>query len=243
MMRSIGTAGIQCFSGPCNPWSKVCCQGCAIKPMKVYVGDGVMKYIPWMAENGFGALFVSQYRNVNNYPYYSLDNGAYSAFANSREWDPARFLRLLGRSMKEIIPPDFVVCPDKVAKGLESLEFSLSWLDKLPEGPRYFLAVQDGMERPDVEPSLKRFDGLFVGGSMDWKMETAEGWVNLAHAHNKPCHIGRIGPWYRILWANRINADSIDSTTWVREDRRYHIEYAKTQEVLAVDSPVLGQKE
>jgi hypothetical protein len=170
------------------------------------------------------------------FPYYALDNGAYSAWSNGREWDEEHFLKILVRAMVAIRQPDFVVVPDQVAAGGDSLRFSVKWIKRLPEfpGTRYMLAVQDGMEEEEVHNALKKWDfgGLFVGGTMGWKLKTSPQWVDLAHHHHMPCHIGRIGPWHRILWAARIGADSIDSTTWVQQDRLHHITDAKMQQTL-----------
>jgi len=133
--------------------------------------------------------------------------------------------------------PDFIVTPDKVAKGLESLAFSVEWAVKLRVAYpdlRQYLAVQDGMTAKDVEPYLSLFNGLFVGGSLSWKYETAEEWVSFAHAHGLPCHIGRVGTWDKIVWAMRIGADSIDSSSWAQNDSWHHIEYAKAQKILEV---------
>ena len=68
------------------------------------------------------------------------------------------------------------------------------------------------MPRAAVVPVLASFAGLFVGGSLPWKMRTAFDWVTLAHAHGKPCHIGRVGSPDRVAWAREIGADSIDSS-------------------------------
>ena len=235
--RIIGIAGVKCFDGPCKPWSKTpaVCGGCAIRPMKVYQGNsGAIKVVDWLFENGFGTLISpGWWKTPERFPYYCLDNGAFPAWFNDRTWDEAMFLKLIGKAEKAITKPDFVVCPDKVAAGKASLNFSLDWIEKLPTDLRYYLAVQNGMTVEDVKQVLSKFSGLFVGGTMDWKLETSEQWIALAHKHNKPCHIGRIGPWQRILWAARIGADSIDSTTWTRfQDRRYHLEYAKSQAMM-----------
>jgi hypothetical protein len=136
--------------------------------------------------------------------------------------------------LKKRATPDFVVCPDEVAKGHDSLMFSVKWIRNLPAEGRYYLAVQDGMSLTEVELYLKWFSGLFVGGSLDWKLATSPEWVALAHKHQKPCHIGRVGTWNRIVWAARISADSIDSTSWAQNDSYHHLEYAKMQHTLEV---------
>lgn len=55
------------------------------------------------------------------------------------------------------------------------------------------------------------FSGIFVGGSLPWKLETGAQWVREAHARHLPCHIGRVGTAKRVRWAKASGADSIDS--------------------------------
>ena len=91
------------------------------------------------------------------------------------------------------IVPDFVVIPDIVAGGLASLEWSAFWRDTVPEEFRAYLAVQDGMTAADVVPHLTRYHGIFVGGSLHWKLATGAVWAELARRHGLGCHIGRVG--------------------------------------------------
>jgi hypothetical protein len=235
MARKIGISGIECFKGPCDPWVLTKnCHNCPIRPMKVYQGNNTgEKSVKVCQQQGIGILLCAGYRNPDRFAYYAVDNGAFSSWINNRPWDPVKFLKLLDKLETVSRAPDFVIVPDKVAAGNESLDFSLAWRDKLPNiGTRYYLAVQDGMSSERVDDVLDSFGGLFVGGTMDWKLQTAEEWVELAHVHRKPCHIGRIGTWGRIVWAAQIDADSIDSTSWGHNDSWHHIEYAQRQEVL-----------
>ena len=111
----------------------------------------------------------------------------------------------------DISAPDFLVVPDLVAGGMDSLEFSLSWVKELQGVAPLYLAVQDGMGAYSVAPHIAQFDGVFIGGTLKWKMRTGEEWVAFAHHYGKPCHIGRVGTAKRALWAMEIAADSIDS--------------------------------
>jgi len=231
-MRRIGTAGVVCAYGPCGPVRPEC-STCDNRPMRVYQGAGAgQRNMDRCARDGVGIMLCSQWRDVSKFPYYSVDNGAFSAWKHGVKLDLATFNHVLERSGTAPYPPDFVVCPDRVLEGLKSLEYSLACLKELPEGLRYYLAVQDGMTKGDVERHIHRFAGLFVGGSMSWKVRASEAWVALAHSWGKFCHIGRVGPIARIVWAARIGADSIDSTTWVQQDRWHHIEGAKRQGLL-----------
>ncbi len=74
---------------------------------------------------------------------YALDNGAWTAYQKGQPFDQGAFLRaldLLGEGA------DFIVVPDIVAGGRQSLDFSLEWLPHLlPLRVPLLLAVQDGM--------------------------------------------------------------------------------------------------
>ena len=118
-------------------------------------------------------------------------------------------------------PPDFIVLPDLVAQGRASLEFSASYvvgerapLGGYPAGAPLYLAVQDGMSIAEVFEVVCNLGigGIFVGGTLEWKIKTAAQWVRAAHRLGRPVHIGRVGTVDRLRWARRIGADSIDSS-------------------------------
>jgi len=175
--------------------------------LMVYIGQTASKaLIRRLIGYGFGECVQPDEWPPRRHPWF-LDNAAYRAWANKEEWNPAPFEYVLGACKSW--PPDFVIAPDVVAGGADSMALSLSWVSRIPY-PAY-LAVQDGMTEANVAAALPRFAGLFVGGSLPWKIRGAHHWVNLAHKHGKPCHIGRVGTARRVRWAKRIGADSIDS--------------------------------
>jgi len=236
-LRHIGIAGIECFDGPCDPGIRKICGSCSVRPMKVYVGnEGRHSGRALMAEMGYGVLFTAHYGNPDRYIYYCLDNGAYGAWSSGRTYDSGPFERALEKLLKHEKQPDFSVIPDIVAGGIDSLEYSLSWLSKLPKGGRYYLAVQDGMKPQDLEGHLDGISGLFVGGTLDWKIKMGETWVKYAHTKGLNCHIGRAGTFNRILWASRIGADSIDSMSWARHDSYHILESANAQQSLTAQT-------
>jgi len=76
------------------------------------------------------------------------------------------------------------------------------------------------MTLDSVREHVERFDGLFVGGTLPWKLETAAQWAELARAHGKRCHVGRVGNLRRLSWARtEVKADSVDSCfpLWQRQ--------------------------
>jgi hypothetical protein len=148
---------------------------------------------------------------------YAVDNGAFPAFVKGLPWDEAKFLKLLDRIETFERKPDFACCPDIVAGGLKSLEFSLAWMERLPSGYPWYLAVQDGMTEADVLPVVDKFAGLFVGGSSDWKMSSTPTWVRLARQTGKQAHVGRVNTLSRAFTVGKLyKADSFDGNNWNR---------------------------
>ncbi|MCL4503061.1 MAG: hypothetical protein M1438_14610 [Deltaproteobacteria bacterium] len=107
--------------------------------------------------------------------------------------------------------PYLAVCPDIVAAGNKSLDFSLKWLEKLPADWPWYLAVQDGMKFSEVFPLLPKFQGIFLGGSDAFKRQ-APFWLNLAHLADINFHYGRTGIIRKIDHAIICKSDSLDSS-------------------------------
>jgi hypothetical protein len=84
-----------------------------------------------------------------------------------------------------------------------------------------YLVVQDGMTCERVAAWLDEqpdpYHGIFVGGTLPWKLATGAAWVTFAHERGMRCHIGRVGPAARVRWAREIGADSIDSSLPLRD--------------------------
>lgn len=153
---------------------------------------------------------------------YALDNGAYRDWRAGVPFDGDRFLARLER-FRGRIPhgPDFLVCPDIVAGGMESLEMSLAWKEKLVyEGYDWplYLAVQDGMPCEDVESALVGFEGLFLGGTSKFKLRAAE-FSDVARDAGVCSHYGRCGTPAKVRHAREHGYDSIDSAfpLWKRD--------------------------
>jgi hypothetical protein len=148
---------------------------------------------------------------------YALDNGAWTAFQKKQPFDGDRFgkaLLLLGDRA------DFVVVPDVVGGGLESLRFSLSWLPHVLDYARVALIpVQDGMELADVTPHLIAGRvGLFIGGSpdTDFKERTAPMWARACREVGSWCHMGRVNSKRRIAICATAGVTSFDGTSATR---------------------------
>lgn len=182
--------------------------------MKIYLGNvGKLQYIDVCRQNDYGICYLA---NHWSYPKegisWFLDNGAFHSWKNDEPFDSAGFRDALWKVEKSCSSPDFIVTPDIVAGGLESLQFSLEWLQEIPAGIPAYLAVQDGMKPEDLD-IINQFDGVFVGGTPGWKWCTLTEWVNFAHNEGLPCHVGRVGKFRDILRARTAGVDSIDSST------------------------------
>jgi len=182
--------------------------------VKVYVGQTRGKeWISLMESHGFGEMVVRGEMPPRRKPW-AFDNGAYRDWTAGRGFDAVSFLEDLETIWRYDGRPDFIVVPDMVAGGMESLRFSMHWMCR-PELRRHkvplYLAVQDGMTPVAVMDDLRHFQGIFVGGTLDFKLKSGRDWVDLAHQWGIPCHIGRAGTENRVKWARRLGATSIDS--------------------------------
>lgn len=155
-----------------------------------------------------------------NETYCALDNGAFSCYKKGYPFMADIFIKTLNSCFKNNTYLDFIVCPDIIAGGLDSLAFSLEWTNSklLRTAPRLALVLQDGM-KPKHLGSLNRFTHLFVGGSVEWKWKTAPEWTNFAHDNGKQLHIGQCGKIESLLRAYEIGADSVDSVSFTRNNK------------------------
>jgi hypothetical protein len=142
---------------------------------------------------------------------YALDNGAWTAHNQKTAWDERKFLDLV---LKMGEGADFVVMPDIVLGGLDSLTLSLRWLERLwwLSVPR-LIPVQDGMTADHLRHWLNREVGIFIGGSDLWKERTARGWASLAAECGATCHMGRVNTQRRLRIAARVGCTSFDGSS------------------------------
>ncbi len=190
--------------------------------LRVFVGQTRGKeWIRLMESHGFGEMVCRGELPPRRLPF-AFDNGAFKDWTAGKPFDVERYEKDLQALWRLNQTPEFLMPPDIVAGGLKSLEFSLSWVDRLKKHGPLYLVVQDGMRPSDVGPVLRPFAGIFVGGTLEWKVATGEDWVRFAHATGLRCHIGRVGTENRVRWAKRIGADSIDSCLplWSQDNLR-----------------------
>lgn len=157
---------------------------------------------------------------------YALDNGAWSS-RDGRSWDAAAFELLLRDFGSDA---DWVVAPDVVAGGPESLRLTVEWLPRLLDSTaRVLVAVQNGMAERDVEHLLGSRVGIAVGGgcveharpqrfgacsACDWKEQSTLGiWGPLARKVGCYLHVLRVNSARRIKLCHEAGVDSFDGTS------------------------------
>ena len=177
---------------------------------------GTRTTIAALKRYGWRILVVASSSHRNHGMPYAIDNGAWAAHCRGESFDDARFRKILKWSSTQEIKPDWIVLPDIVAGGLESLEFSRRWIDEVSEyTTRPLLAVQDGMTPKDVEPLMREGMGIFLGGSTEWKLKTMHSWGQFCHQRFY-FHVARVNSFKRMAQARGCGADSFDGTRAVR---------------------------
>jgi len=196
--------------------------------MLIYTGNSDGEKIIKCKDLGLGIMISSSSMIRTNKKWSklscALDNGAFRCWQRGYPFQEWAFMDQLKACYCNGIDLDFIVCPDIVAGGKRSLDFSLDWISgKLFTVPRLALVVQDGMTIRDVKNTsiFTRFPNvshIFIGGTEKWKWETAQEWSDFAHNNNKRLHIGRCGTLPHLKRAKEVGADSVDSTSFTRND-------------------------
>lgn len=170
---------------------------------------------------------------------FAIDNGAWTAYQSGEPFDDAAFSALVERHGTGA---DFVVVPDIVAGGMESLAFSCTWLPRLRGLKQLLLPVQDGMT-PDVLARVLNLwpqCGIFLGGSTEWKLKTMYGWGMVAAALRRWYHVGRVNSRRRIRLCAEAGATSFDGTSATMYSVTLpRLEAGRIQPSLLIPEPVM----
>jgi hypothetical protein len=194
--------------------------------MKIYTGTCSGKKLEIMRKHNIGMMISPSptYKLSKKDDYTgircALDNGAFRCHQRGYPFNEKLFYETLDECYSLKIDLDFIVCPDIVQGGEKSLDFSVEWArTKLKTVRNLALVVQDGMTVQMVDAYvLSLFHIIFIGGSVEWKWETADVWTKFAHKNNKKVHIGQVGQLRYLKFAEHIGVDSVDSTSFVRND-------------------------
>lgn len=223
--------------------------------MRVYAGHvGGERALAQLRRYGMGRwVCTSTWRAPAPGIPWALDNGAFQAYRRGKTLDEDAFLAALSdeagdHGKVELAGyghengwPDFAVLPDIPMGGTRSLEFSLSWADRLPATFRWVLPVQDGVTMEDVEETWDESEemglplsGIFVGGSREFKLATTErAWVPFARERDAVCHVGRVSTMQGLAWAERVGVTSVDSAVFGIAFAYARVQAAREQSRLA----------
>lgn len=147
---------------------------------------------------------------------YLLDNGAFTAWDNKTEWDAEEFILHVEYYAFKSLRPIGVVVPDVVADGEATLRQWPAWANLLREKYhlKVYLAVQNGMTPEMVRALEIQPDGIFVGGTTEWKWETVKEWCECFP--EIPVHVGRVNSPEKLLICHAAGVSSCDGTGWFR---------------------------
>ena len=189
----------------------------------VYVGAGSGPFRDLVIAAGHGQM-VSRQAGAFRIPKrgrWAFDNGAFGDWKNGIAFNNEEYLRRIRQIVAAPLDrqPDWCVVPDIVGQS-SSLAYSLDWKALLKDyAPtmKWYLALQDNFHPDDVDHALclEKYDGLFIGGTTEWKLATSPFWVQFGHERGLPVHIARVNGPARLQWSVTIGADSVDGTGWV----------------------------
>lgn len=145
---------------------------------------------------------------------YVGEGGQFGAMKNWCPWDARPYLKMCTRLSAAVIRPLWIAVPDVPFDGENTVRSWYHWIERFRAfGLPLAFVVQDGMVAAEV-PSEAAV--VFVGGSTEWKQESAAYWCR----HFPRVHVGRVNG-ERDLWRYyRAGAESCDGTGWFRGDRR-----------------------
>jgi hypothetical protein len=172
---------------------------------------GTRRNLAALRANGWRLLLTPDNATPRDGLRFAIDNGAFAKDG----FKPEPFRALVDRLGAAA---DFVVLPDIVAGGADSLSLSVSWIPRLRGIRSLLLPIQDGMTAHDVGMVLRQNVqvGLFLGGSTEFKLREIYGWGMVAHAWKRYYHVGRVNTARRIRLAAEAGADSFDGTSATR---------------------------
>lgn len=158
---------------------------------------------------------------------YIVDNGVFQAAMKGEQWKANVWIDLLDKVAEHPWPPDFVVLPDVYNDADATLERHRKYIgDVLDRGLPPAAVIQPGL---DETVQIKLADEIgakvaFVGGENRWKRANGHEIVAEAHKRDMAVHIGNPGVPGGLEWAQRIDADSVDTASVVASEAYHHLD-------------------
>lgn len=146
---------------------------------------------------------------------YAIDNGAYGYYLRNKPFDDEAFYKLLDTWSTGC---DWVAIPDSVGNWQETKDMLSVWVPRLLKYKVPLLVVvQDGSEvddYKDVRNLLDRVDiqGIFVGGTTEWKLSNIQRLSEVCKRYNKHIHVGRVNSAKRVRQCYFAGVDSVDGS-------------------------------
>jgi hypothetical protein len=189
----------------------------------------------------YGTTWTPTDRRLNDIPFI-VDNGAYTS-----SFDPDEWTELLDTLATYPYKPDFVVLPDKYNDAEQTVERHREWAHEVfDRGLSAAAVVQPGM---DVALQVSLADRLgadfvFIGGRNDWKRAYGAEITDAAHTRDLRVHIGNPGGENGLVWAYKIGADSVDTTTICQNGYWRYLRRLEdiTQDGLSRDGRIKGRQ-
>ncbi len=142
------------------------------------------------------------------------DNGAWADFQAGRPFDEDSYDRFLDWLAGQAVIADWLVLPDIVAGGLDSLELSIRYLNRcMSVAPKVLIAVQDRMETDHVAGLVGPAVGIFLGGSTGWKIARMAEWGKFCADRSVHYHVARVNSIARMNLAASCGATSVDGSS------------------------------
>jgi len=169
--------------------------------------SGIVHYLAGKYPGTLGWLLSpNSFKEPRAWLPYAIDNGAYAAWTEEREWNCNEFFDLLNRCNLSRYKPKWIAVPDVVGDKQATLERWYEFAGKI-RGYGWPLAfvVQDGMTPIDVPHGA---DVVFVGGTTTWNWRNVESFCKAF----KRVHVGRVHWIDKLEFCERVGAESCDGT-------------------------------
>jgi hypothetical protein len=174
-----------------------------------------------------GHLYSPGANRENPWPWfpYALDNGAFSCWNDktnefdTEKWEQTqrKWVGLLFWAQSHKQKPMWSIVPDRPGDAEETFRKWSEFAGVVEKsGFPLALAVQDGMTAALVRRLNPAPEIICVGGSTDWKWETAEMWAR----EFKRCHLLRCNSPSRLEDLKAWGYESCDGTGWNRGDSK-----------------------
>jgi len=140
-----------------------------------------------------------------------MDNGAYSGGFDPAQWrDGLQTARNMGNA------PDFVVLPDAFKDWIHTRQRHERFASWVPDEWDTATVAQPCGTIDGIITTAQRLDSstLFIGGGHKHQRQRARELIEAAHSAGLDAHIG--GPAGGLSWARDLGADSVDTTSIVR---------------------------